>query len=228
MKFNPKRSVKSVPALALIFLFLAMSLGCTAKDTAYSGFLRDYSQLQPDPMDKKGALYWQAQGASLKAYGKFMVDPVSLHFAPELSGETTKVDPSVANALTTHLHKSIVAELSRKYEIVEKSGPDVARIRPAITSIDVQRKDMKVYNFIPVGLVITGVGEVSGIRDSVAVLGMEGEITDSLTGKSIASVVQSHGMEVDVKKEEDYTERHAYPTLEYWAKKLNLRISIAK
>lgn len=219
--------LKFVIVSTVAFLFI-MATGCVTSEQKYSGFLKDYSQLQPDPMDKKGAMYWQASGVSFRSYGKFMVDPVSLHFAPELSGETTKVDPYVANALTAHLHKSIVAELSKRYEIVEKGGPGVARIRPAITSIDVQRKGMKVYNFVPVGLVITGVGEATGARDSVAVLGMEGEITDSLTGKSIASVVQTHGLEVDVKKEEDYTEKHAYSTLEYWAKKLLLRISSAK
>jgi hypothetical protein len=225
MTFTPKTSVKLFSALALICLFLATSMGCTAKDPAYSGFLKDYSKLSADTMGDKGATYWQAPGVSLKTYRKFIVDPVSLHMAPESREETLKVNSAVANNLTAYLHKQLVAELSKKYEIVDRAGADVARIRGAITSIDVKRKDMKVYNFIPAGLVLTGVGEATGIRDSIGVLSMEGEITDSLTGKPVAQVVQAQGVEVDVKKEEDYTEKHAYPTLDFWAQKLRLRIS---
>jgi hypothetical protein len=219
-------ALKLTICLIVLGMF-AMTLGCKTTEPKGSGFLYDYSKLQPDYMDEKGAMYWQDPGVSLKKYKKFMIDPVSFYIPPEMKSEGETVNPDVANNLTVYLGTAVAKMLKKDFRMVDKAGPDVGRLRIAITSIDVDRKGLKVYNLVPAALVLTGVGEATGIRDSIAVLSMEGEILDSLTGQRVAAVVQTKGNDVPVKSEQELSASQAYPTLDFWAGKLKGRIKAA-
>lgn len=50
-----------------------------------SGFLPDYSLLQPDPV-ADGARRWSVPNEKLRQYTQFMIDPVIVHFAPNVKG----------------------------------------------------------------------------------------------------------------------------------------------
>ena len=54
-------------------------------------------------------------------------------------------------------------------------------------------------------LVATGAAEVAGLRDKVAIISMEGEVLDSLTGKGIGAVVKSSSKETTIKDKNSLT-----------------------
>ncbi len=210
--------------MCIALLAMLTTFSCVSKQINYSGFLGDYSMLGPDAMDD-GVAYWQDPNISLKKYKKFMIDPVTLFFPPDTTNGTEAINPVTVNKIAVYLKDAVVASFGPEYTFVEEAGHDVARLRIALTSIEVNRKDLKVYNLVPAALVLTGVGEATGIRDSIAVINMEGEFLDSITGQRVAAVVQNRGNEVSVKKIEDLREKDVYSTLDFWAMKLKERIT---
>lgn len=229
MEPYPKSLRQFATLMACVMLLsLMISAGCTSSKPSYSGFLNDYSKLQPDPMEKEGAMFWINPDVSLKTYKKFIIEPISFRFSPELEDQAKNVDEAVLNDISKYFKDAIANSLAPEYSIVDESGHDVARLRIALTSVNVSRKDLKLYQYIPVALVLTGVGEATGMRDSLGILTMEGEALDSISGKRVAAVVQKKANEVDVKKQDDLTAADVYPTLDYWAKKMKDRLLSAK
>ncbi len=212
--------------ICIAMLAVFMTIGCVAKGPQHSGFLGDYSKMQTDPMDKKSALYWKDPAISFGSYSKVIIDPVSVYISSDEMEEKLKnIDADAVNKMTTYFRDAFVKAMAQKYTIVDEVGQGVARIRLALTSIEVDRKALKAYQYVPVALVLTTVTEVTGVRNSLAILNMEGEATDSLTGHRIAAIVQTNANEISVKKPEELTDMEVYPTLDYWANKIVERLA---
>lgn len=225
---SSKTFVNPVLSLTLCIMMLAvfMTIGCSTKGPKHSGFLDDYSKLESDPMDEKSALYWRDPEISFGSYSKVIIDPVSVYISSDDMQEKAKnIDAEVVNKITTYFRNAFVKAMAQKVTIVDEPGHGVARIRMALTSIEVERKDLKAYQYVPVALVLTTVTEATGIRNSLAVLNMEGEATDSLTGHRIAAIVQTNSNEIGVKKPEELSDMEVYPTLDYWANKIVERLA---
>jgi len=75
-------------------------------------------------------------------------------------------------------------------------GPDTLRIRIALTGVSTSTKTLKVYEYIPVGLVIAGIATAIGERDIDAFVITEGELLESDTGERLyMSVRKSKAVE---------------------------------
>lgn len=100
----------------------------------YSGFLRDYSELKPDPA-AEGAMAYTNPAKPLKQYDKFIIDRVFVHFAP--TGKGASINPADLKKLTDYFRRQVVSGLSAtgRYQVVNDPGPDVLRISIAVTSI---------------------------------------------------------------------------------------------
>lgn len=207
----------------LSFVVLGFSLvfgGCsTTKDISYSGFMEDYSDLRPDP-DFDGLMVSQADDKTLMKYNKFIIEPVSFYLSSNTDLGAKDIDPEVIFKATTYLHDALINDLSPDYPVVDKPGVDVARLRFAITAVELNRKDMGLVNYIPVGLILTGIGEATGTRDRMVVLNMEGEIFDSVTGRELVRLVQRKGIESPARSIEEIKEQDMYPVLDFWAARL--------
>lgn len=139
-----------------------------------SGFLKDYSQLKPDPKIE-GARSYRAAG--LYKYRKFMIDPVIVHFAPNSEGRA--IDPAKLKELTDYFHDAAVKGLSKNYQVVKRSGPGVLRFRVAITNIV---ETTPLLNIHP-AMKLTGAG-LGGAS-------MEAEGIDSVSGKRVSAIVET-------------------------------------
>lgn len=187
--------------------------------------MKDYSQLQQDK-EYENAMVRIASDGVMKKYTKFIVDPASFPLSQniEIAEDIDKIDPATVNEVTLYFQAALINAIKENYEVVEKPGPDVAKIRTAKTGANVARKNMTPLNFIPVALVLTAAGEASGLRNMLTVINMEGEVSDSLTGRRVAAVVQRGAHEVSVQKPEDLKGKDAYPTLDFWAEKVKKRL----
>jgi hypothetical protein len=220
-----KRLSRSRIYTMVVLMVLALLItGCTASKTKYSGWLKDYKGFSQDPEYKDAIIYTKGDKV-LQKYTKFIIDPVSVYISPEISDDKGKMDPHLIYLATAYFRKALAGTIGEDFEIVNKPGPDVARIRAALTSVELTKKELKAYNYIPISLVLTAAGEATGVRDSVAVMNMEAELLDSLTGHRIAAVVQKYSHETPTKKPEDLRAKDVYPILDFWAQKVKKNLT---
>ncbi len=165
-----------IMSIALAIIFLGSVAGCATQQAAKSGFLSDYSQLKPDPAFD-GARRYQNPAKPLNQYRKFLLDPVVVHFAPNAKG--TAISPGEIKKLADYFHDRAVEELSKRYQVVQKPGPGVLRVRAAITDIE---KTTPIMNIHP-AMKMSGIG-LGGAS-------MEAEAIDSQTRERVIAVVDS-------------------------------------
>jgi hypothetical protein len=159
-----------------MFILLAAALwlgGCATKPVP-SGFLSDYSRLEPT---SGGSLRYLNPAKGLGNYSKFIVDPVVVHFHEQSKG--AKTDEATRMRLTTFMHDALVKELQDGYEVVSEPGPGIARVRVALTDVDASTPAL---NILP-QTKLTGLG-LGGAS-------MEGEIVDSRTGEQIGALIEA-------------------------------------
>ena len=121
--------------LSLATLFLAalpLLGGCSMNRASHSGFLVDYSQLEPDP-SIDGMMVYRRPGFDAGTLDKFIVDPIGVHFAPNAQG--VAINPDTLKKLTDYFHAKLVEDLSVNYRVVSEPAPGVTRLRIAITDL---------------------------------------------------------------------------------------------
>ena len=122
-------------------------------DPVFSGFLGDaavYKKLTAGP-EGGAKLRWIKPGANFKKYNKFMVDNVIFYLAGD--SENKGIDPELMKEMADSFNKELVVAFKDKYPIVADPGPDVARIRIAITNIKQNRPGVSaVTSVLPVGI----------------------------------------------------------------------------
>jgi hypothetical protein len=190
--------------LPRIVMTVALSIAFTtfaeaAQDIPFSGFFGNqtvYEQLQPGP--KGGAkLRWIKQGVNPNAYNKFMVDSVIFFLAD--NADYKGIDPQEMKELSDNFNKDIAAAFRNKYPIVAEPGPDVARIRVAITNIQPSKPGYSaVTSVIPVGLGISLVkkGATGGWSGSGQTC-MEIMVLDSMTNDTLILLVDQRKAEFE-------------------------------
>ncbi len=216
-KRNVSNRIWYAMAACLILAFL--STGCTTTKPKFSGWLEtDYTKLKEDP-DYPGSMLWITTDEVLKKYDKVMFDDVAIYIDPEIGEDREKVDPEVLNQITSYFKESLTKEFSKDYEVVDQPGKGVVRMRTALTAVQLTKKEMKAYQFVPVALVLTAAAEATGMRNKMAVMNMEAVAMDSLNGETLAMVVQRYAAETSVQTTKEMTIEAAKPVMDFWAKK---------
>jgi hypothetical protein len=111
---------------------MIIQCSCESKQTAKTGFLSDYSQLQKE---SESSMRFVDQRA-LKNYSSFIVDPVKvrLYSGSKSKGKLTREQIS---DLTNYTHTKIIeAVQGAGKRITYQPAPRVARIRVALTDIE--------------------------------------------------------------------------------------------
>lgn len=137
----------------LIGLALIVTTGFAA-GPKYSGFMEGYYQnLKPGPKDGV-KMRWLKPGVNFAKYNKVMVDGVVFFFADD--AKYKGIDPEVMKELSDGFNKEIVTALKGKYAVVTEPGPDVVRIRIAITGFKQSRPGISaVTSVVPVGIAVS-------------------------------------------------------------------------
>lgn len=181
-----KTTVKTGMAL-VIGLMLVTSIGCaTGSKPGPSGFLGEWAKnLQPGPED--GAKErWLKPGVNFAKYNRIMLDSVIFYLAED--SEDKRIDASEMKELADECNHELVVFLQGTYPIVAAPGPDVVRIRFAITDIKQSRPVLSgVTSVLPVGLGISLVKEgVTGSWTGAGMTVAELMALDSMTNEVIA------------------------------------------
>ncbi len=192
-----KRTIRVIMAAGI---FLALTVPAVfAEDIKFSGFLGNpsvYALLKPGP-EGGAKLRWIKEGVDPKKYDKFMVDSVIFYLADQ--ADYKGIDPQEMKELADEFNKDIVAAFKDKYPIVAEPGPDVARLRLAITNIKPSKPGVSaITSIIPIGLGVSLVkkgatGGWSGSGDT----GIEMMALDSMTEEIIVMAVDQRKAEFE-------------------------------
>ena len=147
-----KKAVKVAMAM-VIGLVLVAFLGC-ATGPKSSGFLGDYyKNLQAGP-EGGVKMRWLKPGVDFAKYNKVMLESVVFYFADD--SENKAIDPAVMKELSDAIDLAFVNALKDNYPIVSEPGPDVVRIRVAITDLKQNSPTLGVISTVtmvsPIGL----------------------------------------------------------------------------
>jgi hypothetical protein len=198
--------------VTLSILTCIAATGCQQQKTAYSGFLSDYSGLRPNP-EVEDALFYQDPSKSLADYNKFILDPVRINLAPGAKG--VSVDPAKLKELTDFAREEATAALSKRYQVVNRPGPGILRIRAAITDIELTQP---LFNIHP-GTKLSGIG-LGGAS-------MEAEAIDTVTNKRVFAVVDMReGNRLSI-AEGLHEMGHPKQVVQHWVKRFVKRLDKA-
>ena len=162
------------------------------EEIKYSGFLKDYSKLKEGPKGGLDRVHIKP-GVDFKKYNKIMMDRVVFYFKDD--AENKEIDPEELKELADAFHKSMIESLNEAYPMVSEPGPDVLRVRVAITELEPVKVGINtITTIIPVGLIFSAIKK--GRTGSAAFSGkavMEVELLDSKTNEQLAIGVDSRG-----------------------------------
>ncbi len=128
-----RRALRTVMAVMMGFVLVASVVSCASTGGSKPTFLGDYAKdLQPGP--KGGAKErWVKPGINFSQYNRVILQHVVFFFADD--SQYKGIDTSELGQLAEKFDLAIVNALQGSYPIVTEPGPDVVRIRIAITNL---------------------------------------------------------------------------------------------
>lgn len=156
-------------------LFLGMALlaaACASKGPGpkeTSGFLKDYSQLRQDSRYKSDWV-WAKPDLDLRDYDRVLIDPVVV--MPLKGSAAGELGPEVLKKVADHFTRILKETIDPYYTLALRPGPNVLRVRVAITDVE------------------KAAGGKPGDPDfRVGGAAMEAEIVDAASGARLTAVI---------------------------------------
>ena len=190
MKIFIKR-IASVISAAVAALVIA---GCITTEQApnvqMSGFLGDYAQFHRGKGGQAEYVYRDIN-VDFNKYQKVILEPVQLWAAESSASVLNSLSKEDQQLLVDYLYVSLSDAFKRDYTIVNEPGPDVMKVRCAITEARATSPVKEILSTVtPYGLGISYAKHFAlGTHSGVGVVSVEGELLDSVTGKRLAAVV---------------------------------------
>ncbi len=214
-----KREKTRCTYLLVITALICGLAGCAAQKVQNyetSGFMKSYAGFVPGGEDQMNLIYLP-QPDTLEKYDKVLIDHVVVYFLQ--SSKNKGIDPNELNQLCDYFHKALIKALQTRYTVVDKAGPDVLRVRSAITDLEPRGAVAGTLStVVPLGAAVSVIKKT--VTDSNLAVGrasVEIELVDSLSGQRLAAAIDSRegGKKVITSKWSDIED-----ALEYWSKKL--------
>lgn len=149
---------------------------------AFSGFLGDYSLLQPGGEGQ--ALYrYVAPGVDWSQYKSVMIDPVTFWAAQDSS-----VSPEEQEQLTTYFYNKLRESMVKYFAVVDQPAPGVMRLQVAITDVTAATPVLRTASVvIPQMRVVSRLKQfATGSFSFVGSARAEMKLTDSVSGAILA------------------------------------------
>lgn len=186
----------------------------------YSGFLNDYADLKP-AADREGILLWVNKTMDYKPYKKIMFDPVEVYLAP--NPDYKGLQPDALKAMTDSFLAAFKKALEPEYQVVTTPGPDVLRVRSAITNLQAVKPALKGTDFVPIKAIYNAGRAVAGKSPKVAEMTAEMEVLDAQGLRAAAAVATRKG-DQKLKQGEEVTWKELEAITTYWAKSFRDRL----
>lgn len=201
---------------------LAMS-GCSSSrvdPSHYSGFLQDYSRLQP-ATSATGApvMRWIAPGVKLEKYQRVYIEPSQFYPRPQPSAV---ISAQTLQSITRYFDSALHRELGQVLPLAQGPGPNTLVVRPAITAVSVSAEGLKPYEVLPIALVAAAVNTAAGGRDQNVEVATEVAFLDAEDHQVLGQLVRKgNGRPLENDKAQ-LTLDAVKPMLDGWASDIRL------
>ncbi|ANN80158.1 DUF3313 domain-containing protein [Bordetella flabilis] len=154
-----------------------------------SGFLKDYSRLKTEDVPGGGTRRaYVSPDFTPSRYNAILLQPVVYYPDPQ---PTEEVPMETLASIRSYVETSVRQKFGQQVMLTDKPGAGVANVRIAITAVGAETQALKAYQYIPIGLAITGVVAVAeGGRPKDATIAMETSVTDSMTDELLYAAVR--------------------------------------
>ena len=162
-----------------------------------------------------------------KNYTKVLLDPVSIWVKDESSMKN--VTEEDRQMLTDYLHDSLKEALAKDYEIVDRAGPDVLRVRAALTEAEGSWVVLDtITSIVPMALGVSTLKQLTfGTASFVADASIELEVEDSMTQTTLAAMVDRRAGGKGWSKKFNKWGK-VEKAFDYWAEKIQKRLAACK
>lgn len=219
--------------ILVVLLGMLLAAGCATTESTKTGseaaprggFLGDYQKnLEPGP-EGGAKMRWLKPGVDFARYNKVMLDSIVFFLAED--SDYKGIDPQELKEIADSANKQLVGVLRQAYPIVADPGPDVARIRIAVTNLKQSRPVVSgITSVVPVGLGVSLVKKgATGSWSGSGATGAEMMVHDSMTNDVIAVAKDE--------KSAGFTERFskwgsAEEAFKFWAERIKLFLDNAR
>ncbi len=188
-----KRLTRAAMALGIGFVFVAFMCSCASTGSKAKrsgpGFLGAYEQKLEKGPEGGAKMRWLKPGVDFAKYDKVILEHIT--FFLDDTSEYKGIDPSQMNELAQKCDLAMVNALKEGYPIVTEPGPDVVRIRMAITDLKQSNPAVggitTVTMVTPIGLGINLIKKgATGTWSGAGATASELMALDSMTGEVIA------------------------------------------
>ena len=212
-------------AITLLTACSSTSKDVEKKEKAdYSGFLSDYSRLQPSTSPSGSpVMRWISPDLSKGHYTKVYLEPPVLYLGKGQQ-PTKQVSRETMDQIVAYFGNAQREILQRKGALASAPGPNTLRVRSAITSVRAREEGLKPYEYIPVALVFAEASKAAGKRDEDVTVYVEGEASDSQTGELLAEFARmDKGPELP-NEQTQLTLKDVQPLLDKWVTEFYARM----
>jgi hypothetical protein len=155
------------------------------------GFLSDYSTLEPVEGVNHSYKYIDSS-ADFTKYKKLLLDRIRVWYKDD--SDYKGIDPDELKVLTDYFHQAIVKAVGDDYQVVSEPGPDVLRVRIAVTDVVPNKPEASVVTLVvPFAWVAdAGTGVAKGEVGSTAFTGeatIEMEAMDSVSSQQVGAYI---------------------------------------
>ncbi|MCS2167325.1 DUF3313 domain-containing protein [Scandinavium manionii] len=165
--------------------------GCASKLASpdkYSGFLKNYSDLQETTSASgKPELRWIDPNYNPADWDNIVYNPIVYYPVPK---PTTQFGEQAMSEILNYTNQEMKKAISERKPLVTTAGPRSLIFRGAITGVDSSKEGLQFYEVIPVALVVAGTQMATGHRTMDTNLYFEGELIDPKTNKPVIKVVR--------------------------------------
>ena len=201
-----KSAAGSMSKFVLAALLATGAAGSAIAQEKNSGFLREYDRLQ-ETKDGAGKTVrsWVSPKLTPANYHAIMLDPLIFHPEPRPS---EKVDAKVLQQMLKYANDTLRQSMGKRFEVVDRPGPGVLRLRAAFSSVAAEGEGLKPYQYVPFAFVATMASRAATGTPQRAAIIVEVEGTDATSGELLALRVKAgtgERLKEAAKKSEDQT-----------------------
>jgi hypothetical protein len=144
-----------------------------------------YAKLRPAP-DNRGVQRYFSDKPNIKAHTKVLFDPVQVIVTP--GGDAKALSAEAVQRMAEAARQEFARALSPAYEVVNAPGPDVIRVRMAITNVQAVNPDRTLTDLVPIKAVFNLARKATGTAPQVAEISGEMEIL-APSGEEVGAVM---------------------------------------
>ncbi|MDY0973431.1 DUF3313 domain-containing protein [Massilia sp. CFBP9012] len=185
-----------------------------------SGFLGDYSQLKPAP-DRDGVELYIDRSVDYTRYTKLLLDPIQVLATPA-PGQPPPAPDAVAR-MSADFQQSLQRALAPTYQVVTAAGPDVLRVRIAITNLQTVKPPTGASDFLPIKALYNAGRAAAGTSPRLVEMTAEMEAL-APDGRRVVAATATRRGDKTLPQGEQITWAELQSVSDYWAGNFRTRL----